>query len=619
MSVKIGSNSLSLNSQRQLSIATDKLSSVSERLSSGMRINKASDDAAGLSIASNLSAEIRIKSQGIRNISDGISLLRIAEGALSELTNITIRISELAQQSSNGVYSLAQRKALHEEAESLTAEYNRITSTTTFNGRNVFSSQNSEVFLQAGIGTNAILSFDTLKSLGKNFGTGTFAAGATSSTGGGAGEAFFVDINNDGKLDMAWAAYSGNLSVRLGNGDGTFGASLTQSGAGGVSGAVFADFNGDGIVDFAGAQEFAGNGLLVQFGNGNGSFQAGVQYNSVGVTDERTLKVLDLNGDGNLDIATLGNTGGLSFYINNGNGTFSASSLTRTVTLAYDVGDINGDGLDDIIQGVGGATVQAFLSNGDGTFSSGQSFALPGGTQLGDVELVDVDRDGFLDLIGSRGGVQLVSLGNGNGTFKDVVNYATGSGLEGSISYGDLNGDGFEDFIHSSWNQTSIRVLYGNGDGSFTAAVSITGLSNTNTTNTGDINGDGVDEILSFAQPVAHLQIINPNVEKRAQMEYFNLLSIENSKEALSRISEYRERISSQLGQIGAFESRLRIATNHLESEKINYAQAHSRIMDSDVATDAAEYLRLQIQQQASAEILKSVNLIPQLALALIR
>ncbi len=95
-SITINSNQYSLNAQRRLGEATSSLSQSFNRLSSGLRINKAADDAAGLSISESLKADARIFNQGVRNLYDGLSLLSVADGALSELSNIAIRLNELA-------------------------------------------------------------------------------------------------------------------------------------------------------------------------------------------------------------------------------------------------------------------------------------------------------------------------------------------------------------------------------------------------------------------------------------------------------------------------------------------------------------------------------------------
>jgi len=103
MALTIGANIPSLRARRSLADASDSLSASTTRLASGLRINSAADDAAGLAIATSLNASSRIYTQGIRNINDGISVLNVAEGALSELGNITTRQKELAEQAANGV------------------------------------------------------------------------------------------------------------------------------------------------------------------------------------------------------------------------------------------------------------------------------------------------------------------------------------------------------------------------------------------------------------------------------------------------------------------------------------------------------------------------------------
>jgi len=121
MTIRIGSNIASLTAQRRLGEADSALSKTFERLSSGQRINRASDDAAGLAIADDLKAKGRIYTQGIRNGNDGISLLNIADSAIDALTGVVTRIRELSEQSANGTYSNQQRAALDAEAQALSS------------------------------------------------------------------------------------------------------------------------------------------------------------------------------------------------------------------------------------------------------------------------------------------------------------------------------------------------------------------------------------------------------------------------------------------------------------------------------------------------------------------
>lgn len=149
MGITIGSNIASLTAQRRLSIASDSLRSVFEQLASGQRINKASDDAAGLAIADSLKANQRIALVAVRNANDGISTVAIADGALAEVGNVLSRLAELSEQSANGTFSTGQRSALQNEFSALGSEIERIALTTTFNGVRLLSGGQS-ITLQVG-------------------------------------------------------------------------------------------------------------------------------------------------------------------------------------------------------------------------------------------------------------------------------------------------------------------------------------------------------------------------------------------------------------------------------------------------------------------------------------
>lgn len=154
MPITIGSNIASLKAQRQMASASSQLSTVFERLSSGQRINRASDDAAGLSVASALSVKSRIYGQAIRNINDGVSAISIADQAIGSLSDIVIRIKELAEQSVNGTYSTTQRQALDGEAQALSQEYSRLISTTSFNGLRLLASGQQQIAIETGEGNS---------------------------------------------------------------------------------------------------------------------------------------------------------------------------------------------------------------------------------------------------------------------------------------------------------------------------------------------------------------------------------------------------------------------------------------------------------------------------------
>jgi flagellin len=149
MSINLRSNIPSLQAQRSLSQSTKALNTAYERLSSGLRINRARDDAAGLAIAEQLKSDSRVATVAIRNANDAISVINIADQAIGEITSVLVRLAELAQQSANGVYSNTQRSAIQEEFLSLTSEIERIAYTTEFNGIKLLSG-GAQVLFQVG-------------------------------------------------------------------------------------------------------------------------------------------------------------------------------------------------------------------------------------------------------------------------------------------------------------------------------------------------------------------------------------------------------------------------------------------------------------------------------------
>ncbi len=154
MAISIGSNITSLQAQRRLDQTGTNLSQSFNKLSSGYRINRGTDDAAGLAIAESLKAQSRIAGQAIRNTNDGISTIAIADGALGEVANILSRLAELASQAANGTLSTSQRSVVSNEFVALSSEIERISQVTEFNGIKLLSGTNN-VTIQVGTGSTA--------------------------------------------------------------------------------------------------------------------------------------------------------------------------------------------------------------------------------------------------------------------------------------------------------------------------------------------------------------------------------------------------------------------------------------------------------------------------------
>jgi flagellin len=163
MGLFINTNTSSINARRRLSESTGELSRSFERLSSGLRINSAKDDAAGLAISTRMTAQIRGLDQAIRNSNDGISLAQTAEGALNETTNILQRIRELSVQAASDVNNDLDRQSLNEEVKQLVQEVDRIAKNTSFNGNKLLDGSVLNKVLQVGANIGETLSIGIKK------------------------------------------------------------------------------------------------------------------------------------------------------------------------------------------------------------------------------------------------------------------------------------------------------------------------------------------------------------------------------------------------------------------------------------------------------------------------
>jgi flagellin len=214
MALTINTNVQSLNAQRNLSKSQSSLSNSMQRLSSGLRINSAKDDAAGLAISDRMSAQIKGMNQAVRNSNDAISFAQTAEGALGEMTNILQRMRELSVQSANGTNSTDDRTALNSEFGELKSELDRIVDTTKFNGQNLldgtYSGSNAAVFqVGANAGEKISVAIGNMDTNALS-GGGTTVNAATIASAGGASTAI---ASIDGALNQV-DSLRGNLGAK---------------------------------------------------------------------------------------------------------------------------------------------------------------------------------------------------------------------------------------------------------------------------------------------------------------------------------------------------------------------------------------------------------------------
>jgi flagellin len=163
MGLRINTNVAAINARRMLTGSTENQQKSLERLSSGSRINKAGDDAAGLAISENLKAQIRGLRQAKRNASDGISLVQVTEGGLNEISNILVRLRELSVQAASDTIGDTERAFTDREFQSLKQEIQRISESTNYNGTQVLAGREQPIDIQVGIYNtgNDRLSYDT--------------------------------------------------------------------------------------------------------------------------------------------------------------------------------------------------------------------------------------------------------------------------------------------------------------------------------------------------------------------------------------------------------------------------------------------------------------------------
>lgn len=632
--ISLGSNISSLLAMRNLSRNTTNLSNVHTKLSSGQRINKASDDAAGLAISLDLRKDAHVYTQGIRNINDGVSLVSIADGALSSLTDIAIRRKELAEQAANGTYTDKQREVMNNEFQALDKEMTRILESTQYNGVNIFSEGLYNLTIQTAHSYLTLDLGDSTSGLYLNRHIGVLSKSSYSviEPDGATGKVALADFNGDGILDMVTTdygtaaqcidgnCYSSTAVVAMGRGDGTFERSAVYE-LGECSrpyGISIADINSDGMADIV-VNTQQDDKIYLMTNNGDGSFTVGDAFDP-GLLTLTGMATGDINGDGNVDIVATGKNGGLTYYayveLGDGAGGFTASSTGTAVgrgPFAVATGNINNDanGYDDVI--IGNRTtgsVSVLLSNGTSTLGAATNYNM--GAPVYDVTTADLDGDGNLDMIVANGNNVSIMRGNGDGTFSDRQDYAAGNIIT-SVAVGDLDGDGILDIAATSGVDSEVAILKGNGDGTFEMGTSFKAGLGPNGIAIGDMNGDGKDDIATAnSKDGTASAFVMDNIS-------LEITTVDKALHALDMLDVTLNAIGAIRGKLGAFQSRLSTANNVLVTTRENINSAHSTIMDADIAEESANMIRLQILQEVGGAVLKQANIKPELAMRLLK
>jgi flagellin len=389
MASVINTNVASLNAQRNLSSSSASLNTSIQRLSSGLRINSAKDDAAGLAISDRMSSQIRGMNQATRNANDGVSMAQTAEGALSSSGNILQRIRELAVQSSNSSNSASDRQALQTEVTQLGSELGRIANTTEFNGQKLMDGTMGTANFQVGANANQLISMT-----GANFQTNTYgnntvavdgvdvagssaAAAGTLSVSGSLGSAdittttsssaksIVADINNNTAKTGVTASAQTDVNVTMSSGSYSF--NLTSDNATAVKVSFSVGSSGNGATDYASAvnainAQSAKTGVTAQYDSKQGGIKLSNSNGAdikLGYDSGGDIKAKNYKADGTIPSGTTG-----EFTMNSTASTAVANGrVTFDSDTSFSLKESSGSGTGFNLSGGAGNTKASTLSS----------------------------------------------------------------------------------------------------------------------------------------------------------------------------------------------------------------------------------------------------------------
>ncbi|QTH63795.1 flagellin [Psychrosphaera ytuae] len=564
MGMFINTNVASINGQRNLNKSTEGLTTSMQRLSSGLRINSAKDDAAGMQISNRLTSQINGLTVAVRNANDGISMAQTAEGALQESTNILQRMRDLAIQSANGTYSDGDRAALQEEVVQLQNELDRIAVSTTFGDRKLMDGSFGTEAFQVGA-----KSFETI-----NVSVGSFFAKDMGA------ENYVLKNHADsvaavGSQNAAGTSLASTASIGFGN--------FASVNAGMVVSDYTASF--EGTVPTVGTASTIELGIKGSLGSAATSIRGinGSAYEAERAIDQVTAKT-GVEADARTTLT-------MDFFYNGADASLLTAEATFTLELRGENTDTNVDA----------ARVKFALTDTEDLSAVVNAFN------------EEASVTGIAATLTGDGRVKLTSERGDNIVIENmqVEHNGVGSLMAISAASYDYEGD-------ATLTATAIAdgTLFAAGAGaSDTDAVFATFVGTVRLTGNEDfkVETQGANAAAGFLHGTGQAAISG-----KETVDEVNIGTAIGAQKAIDVIDGALAYIDSQRAGLGAVQNRLSSTISNLENVVENASASRSRIRDTDFAIETAMLTKNQILQQAGTSILSQANQLPQAALTLL-
>ncbi len=613
----INSNISSLTAQRNLNTSQNDLNTSLQRLSSGLRINSAKDDAAGLAISERFTSQIRGLNQAVRNANDGVSLAQTAEGALGANSGSLQRIRELALQSANSTNSASDRKALNNEVAQLLAEVQRVGETTQFNGQNILDGTFTSAQFQVGANANQTISFgiagSTTNLLGAYQATGTVVSSTA------------LDGTNFTINDITIGASAATSAAGVTDSSATAKVTAINAKTNETGVSATASSSVVGIAPIAGASLASGaltiNGISV--GAVAGSATASTQGSNAATAINAVTAQTGVTAvaDASTGQLTLSTSDGRDITLAT-NGTNAATRQAATQDIQNAIGLDTSDGVAATVNEIATLTFVNAVE-GSGTGLTIADSVTVGGQTFEFVSTAGTGVSGNVEVLIGAGGTStdsIIALNSaintetaaGRNTVNSVITTAATVITLTSTELGNDTVAAAGAFAEPVASNT----------GALVGAVTTTGVDAAD-------DSDGVTTrgniLLSSAETftVGGSNAANAGLSTTSAsltlLSTVDISTVEGSNAAISILDGALSQVSTIRSGLGAIQNRFDSTIANLATTSENLSAARSRIQDADFAAETAALTRAQILQQAGVSILSQANSLPQNVLSLLQ